>query len=192
MARTVTRKSQAGITLIEALVSLLILALGILGLAAVQARMLVEARVTNSRATAVRLITDLGERMRANAAGVNVTPPAPNPYLLPAFTGAPGAVAANCTIGVPCAPALVAQDDINTWLNALGAALPGGQAQIVQTGTEPRVRVIVAWRINEREGVPLADQLRIAFGGGGGDECPADSLCHLDFIEIPSVTYFRP
>ena len=63
------KTAQRGITLVESLISLLILALGVLGLAAVQARMLVETRTTNARATAVRLIADLGERIRMNAAG---------------------------------------------------------------------------------------------------------------------------
>jgi type IV pilus assembly protein PilV len=57
---------QRGITLVEALVALLVLALGILGLAVVQGRTLVETRTANSRATAIRLISDLSERVRLN------------------------------------------------------------------------------------------------------------------------------
>ena len=57
---------QHGMSLIESLVALLVLALGIMGLAGVQARMLAENRTTNSRAIAVSLIEDLANRMQLN------------------------------------------------------------------------------------------------------------------------------
>ena len=59
---------QRGLTLLESLAALVVLALGILGLLAAQTRMLVETRTTNSRATAIRQIVDLGERIKLNRA----------------------------------------------------------------------------------------------------------------------------
>ena len=185
MTSPASRKSQAGITLIEALVSLLILALGILGLAAVQTRMLVENRVTNSRATAVRLIADLGERMRINAAGANLTP---NPYLQPAFAGPPAMPTFPCAAGTPCTPNAVATFDHDAWLSMVGTALPGGRATITPVAGTTQVQVIVAWLLNERAGTTFADQLRVAIAAGGGDACPANYICHIDYIEIPAVT----
>jgi type II secretory pathway pseudopilin PulG len=68
------RIAQRGITLIESLIALLILCLGVLGLAQVEARMMVETRTTNARATAIQLIADLGERIRINDQGAQPIP----------------------------------------------------------------------------------------------------------------------
>ena len=56
-------RHQRGLSLIESLVALLVLALGIMGLAGVQARMVTETRISNSRAMAVSLIDDLTKRI---------------------------------------------------------------------------------------------------------------------------------
>ena len=59
-------KRQRGITLIESMVALVIAALGILGILGVQMRTLSDTSTTVRRAQAIRLIDDLGERMRTN------------------------------------------------------------------------------------------------------------------------------
>lgn len=53
--------------MIEALVALLVLALGVLGLARLQVGALTESRNTNARAVSVQLAADLAERMQSNA-----------------------------------------------------------------------------------------------------------------------------
>ena len=58
-----SKKRQSGLSLIESLVALVVLALGVMGLAGVQTRLLVETRTANSRAIAVQLIDDLTNRM---------------------------------------------------------------------------------------------------------------------------------
>ena len=63
---TTMQKHQRGITLIESMVALVIAALGILGILGVQMRTLSDTSTTVRRAQAIRLIEDLGERMRAN------------------------------------------------------------------------------------------------------------------------------
>ena len=55
---------QRGITLIESLIAILIAAVGILGILGVQMRTLTDTQTTVRRAQAVRLIEDLGERMK--------------------------------------------------------------------------------------------------------------------------------
>ena len=57
---------QRGVSLIESLVALLILALGVLGLAGLQAGTLAQARHANARAAAVQMANDLLERMQMN------------------------------------------------------------------------------------------------------------------------------
>lgn len=53
---------QQGIAMIEALVALLVLAFGVLGLARLQINALTESRHSNARAIAVQLAADLSER----------------------------------------------------------------------------------------------------------------------------------
>ena len=65
MKHAVSRR-QRGITLIESLVAIVVAALGILGIVGVQMRTLADTSTSLRRAQAIRLIEDLGERMRTN------------------------------------------------------------------------------------------------------------------------------
>jgi type IV pilus assembly protein PilV len=211
-----TRPSaQRGITLIEALIALLILALGVLALAAVQARMLVEVRTTNSRATAIRLIADLGDRIRMNAAGAQ--PPAAggdSPYADPLKTGftppAKTKPAPDCSAttgnSTPSAPACTAAEqaayDRWVWQTEVQHALLDGVASITQV-TPQQLQVIVAWQLNENTNptistatgqTTLADPLQITDATGVTNLCNPTAnatnnryICHVDFIEIPAV-----
>ncbi|MDO6384682.1 MULTISPECIES: type IV pilus modification protein PilV [unclassified Uliginosibacterium] len=60
------RRSQAGVTLIEVLVSITVLVLGLVGLAALQAKTLMMSQSSYYRSIAADLATNLGERIRAN------------------------------------------------------------------------------------------------------------------------------
>ena len=60
---------QRGITLIESLVAIVIMALGILGILGVQMRTLADTQTGVRRAQAVRLIEDLSERIQVSPTG---------------------------------------------------------------------------------------------------------------------------
>lgn len=179
------RARERGMTLIESLVALLILALGILGLAAMQTRMLVETRVTNSRATAIRLIADLGERIQLNAQGAQATASIPSAYEDTDWdqpSDPPEEVEACDT---DCTGNQRAISDTWAWKRQVADALMDGRATITQ-GDDPRhLRVLVGWRLNEDPDTTLADELKISFGGSDDDQCPEGFICHIDFIEIP-------
>lgn len=179
-------------TLIESLVALLILALGILGLAAMQTRMLVETRVTNSRASAIRLISDLGERIQLNAQGAQATQSVASAYEetdwdQPDATPPAGScdMAQANTLANACTGAAVASYDVWAWRRQIADALMDGRGTITQ-GDDPRhLRVVVGWRLNENPNTTLADELKISFGATPDDQCPDGFICHIDFIEIP-------
>ena len=78
LSRHPGNSEQRGIAMIEALIALLVLSLGVLGLARLQMSALTESRNTNARAVAVQLANDLAERMQSNAI-VRRTNPNPNP-----------------------------------------------------------------------------------------------------------------
>ena len=60
------QRRQRGISLIESLVAIVVMALGILGILGVQMRTLTDTQAGVRRAQAIRLIEDLGERLQNN------------------------------------------------------------------------------------------------------------------------------
>jgi type IV pilus assembly protein PilV len=64
------RKKLSGLALLEVLVTLLVLSIGLLSLAALQTRALRLAEMAGMQDRALQLVRDIGERMRGNPAGV--------------------------------------------------------------------------------------------------------------------------
>ncbi len=64
----IQHKHQAGVTLIEVLVTIIILAFGLLGLAGLQAKVQLAEVESYQRAQAIALLTDMAERISANRA----------------------------------------------------------------------------------------------------------------------------
>ncbi|MDR2875506.1 MAG: type IV pilus modification protein PilV [Methylobacillus sp.] len=189
ITKSTNKKSgQRGFALIEALISLLILVLGVLALAQVQARMLVETRTSNSRATAIRLIGDLADRVRLNAAAhSNGASPyastSANDFSVPTLVKDCGAAAATCSL------AEQAGYDVWFWQQEVKASLMNGSANIYQIGPQ-QLRVVVAWQANEKGATDtnanIAGTLQIT-GTNAADRCNTGGMiCHVDFIDIPT------
>ena len=91
---------QSGFTLMESLVALIVLSIGMLGIAALYLESMKAGRTALSRSQAVTLAADMADRIRANAtAGA-------------AYTG-PGGLN-NCVAGgVDCTPAQMAAEDFH-------------------------------------------------------------------------------
>lgn len=130
--KSVLFKNRRGFTLIEVLVALLILSVGLLGLAALQGRGLRDNHSALLRSQAVNQAEDILDRMRANrAAAVNG---AYDIHL------GDGAVAPTYTGLV-----LI---DLQEWKTMLATSLPAGDASIAMDGDV--CTVIVRW--GEAEG----------------------------------------
>lgn len=118
-----TRTRAAGFTLLEVLLTLVILAIGLLGLAGMQMVGLKSNGTANYRSIATQVAAEMAERMRINACGVDTLPPRfaavtraddaancnalPNPYC-GAWRNGAAAVS-----GMACTPAQMANYDIN-------------------------------------------------------------------------------
>jgi type IV pilus assembly protein PilV len=104
----------SGFTLIEILVALVVLSVGLLGIAALYVESLRASRVSFNRMTAVTLASDMADRIRANpAAGV-------------AYAGAGPGADNGCVNGIAdCTPVQLAQEDWFTWSQDVAARLPG-------------------------------------------------------------------
>ena len=185
-------KRQRGITLIESMVALVIAALGILGILGVQMRTLSDTSTTVRRAQAIRLIDDLGERMRTNPnAMVNLGSYVSNFATNPAV--------GSCASG--CDHAALAAYDLAVWKQAVRNSLPLGQAEIfippaeagVAAAQRRQLGVMIAWRENEGDGRKTDDidatKVRDNSGtltDGATLACPADRICHLQYIPVPA------
>jgi type IV pilus assembly protein PilV len=130
-----------GFTIIEVLVSLVILAIGLLGLAVLQIASMQNTQGGYLRAQATLLAYDVIDRMRANIRGVS-----DGNYDIALADPAPGGpsclgVAANCNV------AEMGQFDVTQWRASLGAYLPNGNGSIAAAdiGTTTRVTVNVQW-----------------------------------------------
>lgn len=109
-------KSQGGFTLIEVLVSALILAIGLVGVAGLQAMSLKNNQAAYMRSQATALAYGLADRMRSNVVAAN------------AGSYAPGAAAvrSSCTTATGCSAQQLAQNDMSEWQTALAGNLPMG------------------------------------------------------------------
>ena len=133
------RKS-AGFSLVEVLVALVVLGVGMLGIASLYVTTLRSSGSAIYRMQAVNLASDLGDRIRANRS-------AGTAYALSEI-GELGDESEAC-LGADkdCNPADMAAYDLDLWQRQVVAALPSAQATVaVDTGTNPRTYTItVSW-----------------------------------------------
>jgi type IV pilus assembly protein PilV len=130
-----TARSARGFTLVEVLVALVVMAVGMLGIAALYVEGLRAGRTAVYRSAAVTLASDMADRIRANPTGN--------------YVGAgPGDDNGCVNGGVDCAPDELAADDWSRWLIDLASRLPtGARAEIEQAAVAPatEVRITLYW-----------------------------------------------
>lgn len=135
------RRNVRGFTLVEALVALLALSIGLLGVAGLQLTGLRNNLSASWRTQATYLAYDILDRMRANR--VNRTAYA---------TG----------LGAPPGGASVAEADLAAWKTNMGSTLPAGDGTVQVTGADNNVIIITVQWDDTRDGVsaPLVFQMR--------------------------------
>lgn len=109
-------RTQKGATLIEVLISLLILSIGLLGMTGLQTVSLRNTQSAYLRTQASIASNDIVERIRANQQGVEAS----------SYDANAGAVTAACNAIAGCTAAQLAANDIAEWNAALAAGLPSG------------------------------------------------------------------
>jgi type IV pilus assembly protein PilV len=114
-----------GFSIVEALVALVVLSVGMLGIAALYVESLRAGRSAVYHTQAVNLAADMADRIRANRTNN------PNVWRLDAG-GTPALV--NCQTA-NCNPQQLVQDDQARWLEALDRQLPGDTALGTPDGT---------------------------------------------------------
>jgi type IV pilus assembly protein PilV len=118
---TIRNRSSRGFTLLEVLVAILVLSIGLLGLAAMQAFSLKANQSANFRTQATALATMIVERMRAHGGG-----------------------ALNTTVAYYGSGSdTQAQLDLSQWQDAIGLQLPDGVGTLIFNGGD--IEVDITW-----------------------------------------------
>ena len=118
-------KRQKGLTLLEVLISVLLLSVGILGVAGLQLHALRSSTEADVRSQARLHVRDMIERVR----------------MMPEQREAFRVQATNCAEGSIPGGSGLAAGELSNWCRAVARGLPGGQGQIDVSGSDIRVRV---------------------------------------------------
>jgi type IV pilus assembly protein PilV len=129
-------RDQSGFGLVESLVALVVISVGMIGIAALYGQGLRASTTAFYRIQAVNLAADMADRIRVNRrAGAAYNGPAANTPKCD-----PGG-AADCT------PAEMAAHDLFVWQTQVGATLPGGVGLVARIGTTPPTYTItINWQ----------------------------------------------
>lgn len=138
------RRGSNGFTLIELLISMLLLAIGFLGLAAVQSKSLAETQNTQFRSKADVLLRDIADRMRANGDAVEA-----GRYLIDTDVDGGDGAPAECPADTGASGCLALRD-LDLWMAAVDDALPDPRVVIADAGNGMQ-RIRIDWtEINNR------------------------------------------
>jgi type IV pilus assembly protein PilV len=145
----------SGFSLIEVLITIVILTIGLLGLAGLQGRALTSQMESYQRSQALVLLNDMADRINANRK--NATS-----YVTTVGTGA----------ACPAAGATVASSDLNQWCNALlGAAET--QSGVGNVGAMIGARGCITQAVAPASGVPSRYLVAVAWQGLNSTAVPA-------------------
>jgi type IV pilus assembly protein PilV len=128
-----------GFTLLEVLIALIIVSIGLLGVAAMQATTLKNAGSSKYRSTAISLTADMADRLRANLEGVMI-----GNFAVGNGYNRPRTALDDAAYNTPqptcrssgCLPAEMAQDDLAAWQQRLASSMPRGTGVVcIDSGT---------------------------------------------------------
>lgn len=119
------RQSQSGFTLIEVLVAVLVLSIGLVGVAALQGVSLKNTQSAFMRSQATALAYDLADRMRANVLSAR----------LGLYDPSTAAAVTACKSTTGCTPQDMAKHDLAEWNAAIATYLPMGQGFVCVDST---------------------------------------------------------
>ncbi|MBT8136006.1 MAG: type IV pilus modification protein PilV [Gammaproteobacteria bacterium] len=144
-------KNNQGFTLLETLIALVVLSVGMLGIASLHVEGLRNGRTATLRTKAMTLATDMAEKMRANRIGAQA-----GNYVSAAADAGANNDCADDLVGNPtvaCTPTLMAQHDIWLWKRKLVNAqtgLPGSPTGVIISdgAAAPTFTITLNWTEN--------------------------------------------
>lgn len=174
--------AQRGASLLEVLITILILSFGLLGIAGMTAVSLQTAKLAQFQSVGLQLANDYADRMRGNTPGV-----AANQYdMTAAYTGATASLAVPaCAVTTACTAAELASIDRAEWTNSLRRRLPAGNAYVLRSGL-----AVDIWIMWQEPLMRLGEGNDLSVAGTGGNSCPAAALEDFEGDQ-PVCTYYR-
>lgn len=176
--RRITGKRNQGFSLLEVLIAIVVLSIGLLGLAGLQFSALRNNNQSYERTQAHILAYEIADAMRANRVAAGRAPT--GAFELAAGTTPPNGP--DCEAGTNCTQAQAAAYALEKWHERLRVLLPGGTARIecsVPCDVGARQTVFVIWDEN-RKGLPN--------GPGTATSCPIgatfDETVHLACVQV--------
>lgn len=154
-------RRQQGFTLLEVLIAVVILAVGLLGTAALSLNSLQTSQGASLRSQASTMAADFAERLRTNRDYAISAAAANTAYALASGAGAPTnpACASN---SAGCDGQGQAQRDMYEWRTNLDAVMPGASAVITKADALPRrYELTLTWNEAGNRGAATSYRLRI-------------------------------
>ena len=146
----VSGQNANGVTLIEVMVSLIILTVGLLGMATLHGLGTKTGNQSYFRTQAVHQVYDILDRMRANRSGTTS-----GYYARPASSSNS---VGNCALS-PCSISDIANFDLGEWNKANQSMLPSGSGTVTIEGSS--ISVEISWTENTgRDGKPESTSVR--------------------------------
>lgn len=160
MTRPRHAAGQGGFSMIEVLISLVLIAVAMLGQAGLQANALRFAKSGALRMQAVFLSNELAERMESNKTGAIA-----GGYVVATTSSTVLSAATDCTAS-PCNSTDLAAYDLAEWTTRAAAALPSATWQVTQTvtGDPSTYAIVLSWQDRR------ADSTKTAYSTSGSTE----------------------
>jgi type IV pilus assembly protein PilV len=129
---------QRGFSLIEVLVTMLILTFGLLGVAGLLVNGISNSAAAESHAKATLLAADIADRMRAN---IPFAVSATSPY----NTNQSKSDTQDWDEAVPTDLTAIANVDKKEWMDSIAAQLPEGKGRVVVLDTQRKIMISIRW-----------------------------------------------
>ncbi len=145
---TIIRRKCAGFTLIEVMISMIVLSIGLLGLAALETKTLRDNQNAYYRSLASQFAYEMADRIRVNKAEASKTN---SKYFLDPDQAQSQPTCENVS---GCSPLLMAEHDLYQWNELITDALPMSSGIITKSGGA--MVITIQWDEN-RDGDPSND-----------------------------------
>jgi type IV pilus assembly protein PilV len=161
-----SKAAQLGASMIEVLVSLIVLSTGILGMAGLQSESINNSKSSYYKTQATMLISDLSSRMRANGAGA-----AAKHYVYSGETKRYSTTGTVCDEG--CNASELAKSDLDEWIEKVKQSLPKSEVAISKDASGEVYQLTLYWKDAGSTGVDLCEA-----------DTTTDKLCMTAFVKV--------
>ncbi|MCS4509837.1 type IV pilus modification protein PilV [Xylophilus ampelinus] len=195
MLHSPTRRHAAGFSLVEVLISVVILSFGLLGMVGLQATSLQANREARLQASGSELAREMGELMRGNADAffdpVTKVSLGTSPYYFTASSPTLTAPAPSTCLnvgGTPCVNSTaIANAEITDWLARVKDELPGARVEICLDSTPFSGSGTPVWGCSAANGLPT---VKIGWTRNSFKRASVqDSGQSFDFASTPGVVF---